>query len=278
MSTDREEQKQRVRAHWELETCGTRYGTASDRAEYYRQIRETRASLEPWILPFQDAGRWSGRRVLEIGVGAGSDFLAWLRAGAIATGVDLTDAAISRTREHIEAAGLDPAACTLRSADAERLPFADASFDLVYSYGVLHHTPDPPAAFREARRVLAPDGELRVMLYHRPSWTAWMLWTVHCLARLRPFSTPRRAVYEHLESPGTMSYSVREARALLLDAGFRDVRATLHLGPGDLLLIEPSDRYRSHVFRLLRALYPRPLVRALGARFGLIMLLEAKPA
>ena len=270
--------KQQVREHWEKETCGTRYGVSDDIILYYRRIREIRARLEPWIEPFQGAPQWTGKRVLEIGVGAGSDFLAWVRAGAIATGVDLTQAAIKRTKEHLASENVNLSTVTLHVADAEHLPFDEGSFDLVYSYGVLHHTPDTMAALQEARRVLAPGGALRVMLYHYPSWTAWLLWAVHCLGRLRPFVSPRLAVFEHLESPGTRCYTVAEAHGLLSSAGFADIRASIHLGPGDMLAIEPSMRYRSPMYRLLRLVYPRPLIRLFGNRLGIIMLIDATKA
>ncbi|MBL0177283.1 MAG: class I SAM-dependent methyltransferase [Ignavibacteria bacterium] len=265
----------RIRDHWEEETCGIRYGDAQDIRTRYSEIRDERRRLEPWILPFQNAPAAAGRRVLEIGVGAGSDFLRWVEAGADATGIDLTNAAIRITREHLAAEGVDTSGIDLRVADAETLPFADGSFDLVYSYGVLHHTADTDRALREARRVLRPGGQARLMLYHRPCWTGWMLWAVHYALRGRPFVSVRRAIFEKLESPGTRSYTRAEARRAMRQAGFGDPRIETLLGPGDLLLIRPSRRYSSRLYAFLWKLYPRPLVRALGHRFGIIMLIEA---
>jgi ubiquinone/menaquinone biosynthesis C-methylase UbiE len=268
--------KTRIRDHWEEETCGTRYGDSQDIRTRYSEIREERRRLEPWILPFQNAPATTGRRVLEIGVGAGSDFLRWVEAGADATGIDLTHAAIRVTREHLAAEGIDAGDIDLRVADAETLPFADGSFDVVYSYGVLHHTADTDRALREARRVLRPGGQARLMLYHRPCWTGWMLWAAHYALRGRPFVSVRRAMFEKLESPGTRSYTRAEARRAMHDAGFTRVRVDTRLGPGDLLLIRPSNRYSSRLYTFLWKLYPRPLVRALGHRFGIIMLIEAE--
>jgi ubiquinone/menaquinone biosynthesis C-methylase UbiE len=106
-------------------------------------------------------------RVLEIGCGLGTDGAQFARAGADYTGVDLTEAAVEQSRRRFELAGLPG---EFRVADAEHLDFADESFDLVYSHGVLHHTPDTAGAIREVHRVLKPGGRAIVMLYHRDSY------------------------------------------------------------------------------------------------------------
>ena len=74
----------------------------------------------------------------------------------------------------------------MKEADAEHLPFPDDSFDIVYSWGVLHHSPDTPQAFSEAHRVLRPGGTLRAMIYHRPSIVGLMLWARYGFAAGRP--------------------------------------------------------------------------------------------
>ena len=269
--------KERVKAHWENETCGVRYADApEDRARYFSEIREARYGLEPYIPPFADFASGSGQRVLEIGVGAGADFVQWVQAGARATGVDLTEAGVALTREHLEVLGMHEAGAEVRQADAEALPFEDGSFDLVYSWGVLHHTPDTKRAFAEAHRVLAPGGEIRAMIYRLPSWSGWMLRMQHGILKGRWGLSAREAIYHHLESPGTKAYTEAEARQFLEAIGFSDVRIGAQLGPADVLSIRPSQKYRSPLFRLIWALYPRWLVRALGNRFGLCLLIWAK--
>ena len=177
--------KESVRQHWESEACGVRPGTSDSSKLYYEQIQEVRYGNEPYLLGFADFASARGARVLEIGVGAGTDFCQWVANGADATGVDLTEVAIEHTRENLESRGLDPAAPGLRVADAENLPFEEASFDVVFSWGVLHHSPDTHRAFREAARVLRPRGRLAAMVYHVPSWTGFSMWLLHCLLRGR---------------------------------------------------------------------------------------------
>ena len=128
---------------------------------------------------------------MEVGVGAGTDFVNWVRNGAIATGVDLTQSGVALTGERLEIEGLE---ADVRVADAESLPFADDSFDIVYSWGVLHHSPDTPRAIEEVRRVLRPAGTALVMIYHAWSWMGFTLWWLHCAAKIRPWKSPRWAM------------------------------------------------------------------------------------
>ncbi len=114
--------KQAVKAFWNRGASGERYGDEQDRLRY---------ELEPEIIPFADFGSSSGRRLLEIGLGMGSDFIRFVRAGAVATGIDLTERAVAITGRRLAAENL---IADVQVADAENLPFQDASFDIVYSW------------------------------------------------------------------------------------------------------------------------------------------------
>lgn len=160
--------KERVRAFWQAHPCGTKFSDAEmGSREFFERVEAHRYSKE-WHIP-EAAGFASARglRVLEIGCGLGTDGAQFAAAGAEYTGVDLTDASIELARKKFDLAGLRG---EFRVADAESLDFADSSFDLVYSHGVLHHTPDTAGAVREIHRVLKPGGRAIVMLYHRGSY------------------------------------------------------------------------------------------------------------
>lgn len=209
--------------------------------------------------------------MLEVGVGAGTDFVKWVRHGAVASGIDLTEQSVALTRERLALEGLE---ADVRVADVEDLPFEDNTFDIVYAYGVLHHSPDTPRAVREVYRVLRHGGAARVMIYHYPSWVCFMLWGVHSLAGGRPWQSPRRAVLEHLESPGTKVYTVAEARRLF--GAFGQVQVRTQLSHADILLMPPSARYKARWHReLVWRLYPRAVVRAAGDRLGTALFVEA---
>jgi ubiquinone/menaquinone biosynthesis C-methylase UbiE len=114
-----------------------------------------------------DYERFRGKRVLEIGCGMGCMAMNWAQRGALLTAVDLNPTSIAQTRRRFELFGL---AGDIRESDAARLPFEDATFDYVYSWGVLHHTPETKRTIDEIHRVLKPGGETGVMLYHRDSF------------------------------------------------------------------------------------------------------------
>jgi len=256
--------KDDVREFWNAEPCGSRYlGELAD----FKAHARARYELEPYIPDFAQFSSSGGLKVLEIGVGMGADYLEWLKAGAKATGVDLSAISVERARRRCELAGYQP---DLHVADAEHLPFPDNTFDVVYSYGVMHHSPDTAQCLREAWRVLKPGGEARIMVYHHPSLTGLMLWLRYGIFR----KSLRNTVYHYLESPGTKTYTRGEVRTLLRD--FEDLRLQQVFSPGDLLLNQPSPRFQSGFYRLVWKIFPRTLVRKIGNRWGLFLLVTGK--
>lgn len=269
--------KSRVKGHWEKEVCGSRYaGSRADQPADLDMMARQRYRLEPYIPGFANFDGAKGKMVLEIGVGGGVDFASWLKAGAVATGIDLSEAGIELTRRRLTELGFPEDSYQLAVGDAEDLAFGDDSFDIVYSYGVLHHTPDTKRAFREARRVLRTGGELKAMVYHVPSVTGWLLWLRYCFLAGRWLKTPRQAIHEQMESYGTKAYTIAEARLLLEELGFVNVKAYTKLVFGDLLLNKRSKKYRSPIYRLIWMLYPRWLIRMLGDKYGFFLFIEAK--
>lgn len=256
--------KDEVRNFWNAEPCGSRY--LGELADFEAHAR-ARYEFEPYIPEFAQFSSSRGLKVLEIGVGIGADYLEWLKAGAYATGVDLSAISVERARRRCELAGHQAA---LRVADAEHLPFPDNTFDVVYSYGVMHHSPDTPQCLREARRVLKPGGEARIMVYHHPSITGLMLWLRYGIFR----KSLRNTVYQCLESPGTKTYTRAEIHTLMND--FENLRLLQVFSPGDLLLNQPSARFQSWIYRLAWKFFPRTLVKKFGRRWGLFLLISGR--
>jgi SAM-dependent methyltransferase len=260
-----------VRRFWNQGACGLVYARGDGFAAQLRCAEQTRYALEPYIPAFADFASGKEREVLEIGVGMGCDHLQWARSQPKRLcGIDLTPHAVALTRRHLALHGL---ASELEVADAEALPYDDASFDLVYSFGVLHHSPDTPRAIREVRRVLRPGGVARVMIYHRASLTGLMLWLRYALLAGRPLRSLDDVYARELESPGTKAYSLREARELF--RGFSGVRIEVQLNHGDLLEGAVGQRHRGAPLAVARRFWPRAALRRLAPRLGLYLMIEA---
>src|SRR5262245_48187535 len=150
--------KEQVRSYWNRQSCDTHVAAAEKFSrEYFEEIEAYRYRDQPFIHSFAQFTRYHGKRVLEVGFGAGTDFIQWLRAGASASAIDLTQEGLDHLTHRIEVYGL-PVPESVRVADAENLPYESETFDLGYSFGVLHHTPDTEAAIRELVRVIRPGG------------------------------------------------------------------------------------------------------------------------
>jgi len=233
-----EELKERVRAFWEAEPCGSVHANAPEGTkDYYDAIERRRNELEPFLPEYADFAGAAGKRLLEIGVGIGTDFIRFVRAGAHATGVDLTEHAVALVRGRLELEELD---AELRVADAESLPFEDGGFDRVYSWGVLHHTPDTQRAIDEATRVLAPGGRLTVMLYNRHSWVSYGLWLRRALLHGKPGQSLEAVLAHNMESEGTKAYTSAEATRMF--AGLEGLRVDAVVTAYDRSMMGPIIR------------------------------------
>ncbi len=158
------------------------------------------------LLRLVDFDGFRGRKVLEVGCGAGVDLARFARGGAQVTGVDLTTSAIDLARTNFSQQGLEG---DFRVADGEQLPFPDDAFDLVYAHGVVQYTANPRRLVQECRRVLKPGGQAVFQVYNRVSW-------------LNGLSKLMKVGLEHDDAPVLLKFSIGEFRRLL--EGFREVR------------------------------------------------------
>lgn len=165
--------KQIIKEYWQdkqpsLWYSKKNYGTK----EYYDDTESKRYSrFYPYIPKIAEFENYKGKKVLEVGVGMGTDLKQYAKNGAICYGTDLTEGSVEQTRKHLEIYGLK---ADLKVMDAESLEFEDNTFDLVYSFGVLHHTPDTQKAIDEVFRVLKPNGKAIIMLYSK-SWQHYVI-------------------------------------------------------------------------------------------------------
>jgi SAM-dependent methyltransferase len=194
-----------------------------------------------------DFSGYRGKRVLEVGCGAGTDLVRFARSGAAVTGVDLSSSAVALARQNFSQQGL-PA--DLREADGEHLPFPDSTFDFVYAHGVVQYTADDRALVDECRRVLKPGGTVVFQVYNRVSW-------------LNALSKVMKVPLEHEDAPVLRKYSIGQFRALL--GGFSSVRIIAERFPVKSRL---HGGWKGTLFNTFFVGAFNALPRALVRRFG----------
>jgi SAM-dependent methyltransferase len=265
-----DEAKQRVREQWSQDPCGAVHGQEYELGtrEFFDEVERHRyTEYAPWMPEVMGFDKFNGKRLLEVGCGMGTDLLQFARGGAVCTGVDLTPRSIEITRHRFALYGERG---DFIISDGERLPFDDESFDVVYSNGVLHHTPDTAGAIREVHRVLRAGGTAKVMLYHRNSLNYWGDLMLRrgivrgdLLRGLSPAEIMSRYVEysEHGGSPLVKVYSKREARALF--APFKEIKIEV-------------EQIARHELRFFGRLVPERLFRLMRRTIGWNIIVTAR--
>jgi 2-polyprenyl-3-methyl-5-hydroxy-6-metoxy-1,4-benzoquinol methylase len=208
-----------VRDFWNRRPCNIRHSPKPvGTREYFDEVEKRRYFVEPHIPRFAEFPRWAGKRVLEIGCGIGTDTINFARAGALVTAVDLSEESIALARERARVFGVEDR-ITFYAADAENLSktVPPEPYDLVYSFGVIHHTPHPERVIAEIReRFVHDDTVLKVMLYHRRSWKVfWIVATEGKGAFWNLEELVARNSEAQTGCPVTYTYTRREAEQLL---------------------------------------------------------------
>jgi len=179
---------------------------------FYKAIDERRIRLESYILPLLKSLNCNKEDLLEIGIGLGTDMRQCIKLGAHAVGIDLSKSNALISKRGLKVNELDGEVIV---ADAENLPFREESFNIVYSFGVLHHTPDTREAVNEAHRVLKHQGRLLIMLYHKGLAYLWIIFRygVFSLELMRlPLERLISERYDH--TPLSKMYSKKRAKQL----------------------------------------------------------------
>lgn len=222
--------KAEIRRQWNIDSCGAERGAGAEPGslEWFERIEQDRyGAYAPWIPKTVGFERYRGKQVLEVGGGLGTDLSRFARGGASVVDCDFAEGHLRLAKRNFEVRGLTG---DFLIGDGETLPFADASFDLVYSFGVIHHTPGTQRAVSEFHRVLRPGGEAIVMVYAKHSWNYWYR-DVYCLGwhqGLLKSMTIEEILSAHTEyspngaRPLVKVYTASECREMF--SGFRNVR------------------------------------------------------
>jgi SAM-dependent methyltransferase len=216
-----------VREFWNARPCNIRHSPKPvGEREYFDEVESRKYFVEPHIPRFAEFSRWAGKRVLEVGCGIGTDTINFARAGAQVTAVDLSERSLEVARQRAAVYGCNNIAFVHANVEELSEVLRGEQYDLVYSFGVIHHTPRPEVALRELVALLRPGGTLKVMVYHRRSWKVFSI----VASRGRgAFWDLEGIVARHSEAqegcPVTYTYTRAQARRLIEAAGcqIRDV-------------------------------------------------------
>jgi ubiquinone/menaquinone biosynthesis C-methylase UbiE len=252
---------QTVQAYWNARPCNVRHSSQpiGTRA-YFDEVERRKYLVEPHIPSFAQFESWKGKRVLEVGCGIGTDTINFARAGANVTAVDLSEKSLQLARERAKIFNLEKA-ITFYQANAEELSKSVPVevYDMVYSFGVIHHTPNPSAAFAQIRRYMDRSSELRAMLYAKTSWKNIMI--------EGGFDQPEA----QSGCPVAFTYTQPEVRELLEGYKITDIRQD-HIFP---FVVEKYVKYEYEVVPWFAAM-PREMFAVLEKTLGWHMLITAR--
>ena len=218
---------QRVRDYWNARPCNVRHSQKPvGTREYFDEVERRKYFVESHIPPFAEFDRWRGRRVLEIGCGLGTDTISFARAGAHVTAIELSEESAALARTRAEVYGLADRV-RIHVGDAEELPkvVPPEPFDLIYSFGVIHHSPRPRRIIEHLTRYATPASELRLMVYARVSYKLFWIMREEGIWDLgRIDELIARNSEAQTGCPVTYTYTDETVRQLLAGFDVREVR------------------------------------------------------
>jgi len=266
---------EKVKDYWDQRPCNIRHSTkAVGTLDYFNEVEARKYFVEPHIPQFAQFERWKGKRVLEIGCGIGTDTINFARHGASVTAVDLSEKSLSIARERAKVYGMEDR-IQFHQGSAEELNsiVPVEPYDLIYSFGVIHHTPHPERVFEHIRRYAHGETTVKIMVYHRRSWKVLLILVQYGHGQ---FWRLPELVAKHSEAqtgcPITYTYTRRSGRKLLEDHGFRVTETCVdHIFPYRIADYVQYRYVREWYFRAM----PRPLFRWLERRLGWHLCLTA---
>lgn len=164
-----------VKEFWDARPCNIRHSDKEiGTKDYFEEVENKKFRVEPHIVEFSEFRNWEGKKVLEIGCGIGTAAINFARAGAIYTGFELSEKSLELTRKRFDVYGYKG---SFYSGNAEELSqyVPIEKYDLIYSFGVIHHSPNPRKILDEIKKYMDHKSVLKVMIYAKNSWKSHMI-------------------------------------------------------------------------------------------------------
>jgi SAM-dependent methyltransferase len=219
---------EKVQAFWNARPCNIRHSPKPvGTKEYFDEVEKRKYFVESHIPGFADFPKWRGKKVLEVGCGIGTDTINFARNGAAVTVVELSDESMKVAQQRAKLFGLADK-ITFISGNAEQLPrlMPPQKFDLVYSFGVIHHSPQPQTIVQHIRNnYMGPQSELRLMVYAKACYKLfWIMKEENVWDMGRADELVARNSEAQSGCPVTYSYTFADARRLLAGFDILDMR------------------------------------------------------
>ena len=234
-----------VRQFWDAHPCNIRHSPHPvGTREFFDDVERRKYFVEPHIPAFAEFARWRGKRVLEIGCGIGTTTISFARAGASVTAIDLSPESAALTAQRARVYGVEDRV-RVHVGDAEQLSTIVPvdRYDLVYSFGVIHHSPHPERIVEEARRYMDAESELRLMVYSRVSFKLfWIMLNEGAWDMSRIDELIARNSEAQTGCPVTYTYTPESVRRLLKNYRVLDV-SKAHIFTWDV------DAYRRYEYK-----------------------------
>ena len=260
-----------VQDYWNARPCNIRHSTKDiGSKEYFNDVETRKYLVEPHIPNFADFDKWKGKKVLEIGCGIGTDTINFARAGATITAIDYSEESVKIAKQRAEVFKLP---IKFYHADAEKLSATVPveKYDLVYSFGVIHHTPHPEKVIKEIKKYMSKDSIFKIMVYNRNSYKTW--WIILTYGKGQFWKKDELiAKYSEAQtgSPVTYSYTKNSIHDFLKGFNVTDVFAD-HIFPYSIPEYKNYEYKKVWYFRIL----PKPLLGGLKKHgVGISVLLQ----
>jgi len=205
-----------VKQYWDNRPCNINHSDKPKGSkEYFDEVEAKKYFVEPHIPKFAHFEKWKGKKILEIGCGIGTDSINFVRAGANLTIIEFSDKSLEMCKERFKVYGLE---ATFYNGDVEKLSefLPKQHFDLIYSFGVIHHTSNPEKAIEEISKYMDPFTELRMMLYSKISYKLFWVMMENNVKKIQDMETLiRKNAEAQYNCPVAYTFTFEEIDSML---------------------------------------------------------------